>query len=40
MTDRFVAGRVTYARNFGVDQAEAERILTERVGADFTREVF
>jgi 4-carboxymuconolactone decarboxylase len=40
MTDRFVAGRATYARNFGVDEAEAERILTERVGADFTREVF
>ncbi len=40
MTDRLVAGRATYARNFGVDQAEAERILTERVGADFTREVF
>jgi len=40
MTDRFVAGRATYARNFGVDEAQAERILTERVGADFTQEVF
>jgi len=40
MTDRFAAGRATYARNFGVDEAEAERILTERVGPDFTREVF
>jgi len=40
MTDRFVTGRAIYARNFGVDEAEAERILTERVGPDFTREVF
>ncbi len=40
MTDRFAAGRATYARNFGVGEAEAERILTERVGADFTQEVF
>ncbi len=40
MTDRFVAGRVTYARTFEVDQAEAERNRTERVGAGFTREVF
>lgn len=40
MTDRSIAGRATYARNFGVDEAEAERILTERVGPDFTREVF
>ncbi len=40
MTDRFVTGRAIYARNFGVDEAEAERIITERVGPDFTREVF
>ncbi len=40
MTDRFASGRATYARNFGVDEAEAERILTARVGPDFTREVF
>ncbi len=40
MTDRIAAGRAVYARNFGVDEAEAERILTQRVGARFTREVF
>jgi len=40
MTDRIAAGRAVYARNFGVPEAEAERILTSRVGADFTRETF
>jgi len=40
MTDRTATGRPIYARNLGVDDAEAERILTGRVGADFTREVF
>ncbi len=40
MTDRIAAGRAVYARNFGVTEAEAERILTSRVGADFTRETF
>jgi 4-carboxymuconolactone decarboxylase len=40
MTDRIAAGRAVYARNLGVDHAEAERVLTERVGADFAREVF
>jgi 4-carboxymuconolactone decarboxylase len=40
MTDRTVNGRGIYARNFGVDAAEADRLLTERVGPDFTREVF
>src|SRR5437588_7503624 len=40
MTDRTATGRATYARNFGVDDAEAERLLTGRVGADFAREVF
>jgi hypothetical protein len=29
-----------YARNFGLDPAEAERIMTERVGAVLTREAF
>ena len=33
-------GRAIYARNFGVDGAEAERLLTERAGAEFTQEVF
>jgi len=40
MTDRAAAGRTVYARNFGVDEAEAEALLTGRVGADFTHEVF
>jgi hypothetical protein len=34
------SGRAVYARNLGVDHAEAERVLTERVGADFAREAF
>ncbi len=40
MTERIAAGRAVYARNFGVTEAEAERILTSRVGTDFTRETF
>jgi len=40
MTERIAAGRAVYARNFGVTEAEAERILTSRVGTDFTQEAF
>jgi 4-carboxymuconolactone decarboxylase len=40
MSDRATAGRAVYARNLGVDDAEAERILTDRAGADYVREVF
>ena len=40
MTDRIAAGRAVYARNFGVTEAESERILTSRVGTDFTQEAF
>lgn len=40
MSDRAVAGRAIYARNLEVDDAVAEKILTGRVGPDFTREVF
>lgn len=40
MTDRTTAGRAVYARNFGVDDAEAERVMTDRVGEDYVREVF
>jgi 4-carboxymuconolactone decarboxylase len=40
MTDRRAAGRAIYARNLGVDDAEADNILADRVGADFTREFF
>jgi 4-carboxymuconolactone decarboxylase len=38
--NRTAKGRAIYARNFGVNEAEAEKILTGRVGEDFTREVF
>jgi 4-carboxymuconolactone decarboxylase len=40
MADRIATGRAVYARNLRLDEAEAEKILTGRVGADFTREVF
>jgi len=40
MPDRIALGRAIYARNFGVDETEAEHALASRVGADFTREVF
>jgi 4-carboxymuconolactone decarboxylase len=40
MSDRAAAGLQVYARNFGVDTAEAERIMTEHAGAVFTREAF
>ncbi len=40
MIDRIAAGRAVYARNFGVTEAEAKRILTSRVGTDFTQEAF
>jgi len=33
MTERIAAGRAVYARNFGVTEAEAERILASHVGA-------
>lgn len=39
-TDRVTAGRAVYARNLGVEDAEAERILTDRAGTDYVREVF
>ena len=37
---RFELGRTVYARNFGVDEATAERLMTERAGADYTREAY
>ncbi len=40
MTERIAAGRAVYARNFGVTEAEAKRILTSHVGTDFTQEAF
>jgi len=40
LSDRAAAGREVYARNFGVDPAEAERIMTERAGPVFTGEAY
>ena len=34
------AGREVYARNFGIDPTEAQRIMTERAGVVFTLEAF
>lgn len=39
-SDRFEAGRSTYARNFGVDEPTAERIMVERAGADYVAEAY
>lgn len=39
-TDRAAAGREIYARNFGVSAAEAEELMTRRVGEVFAREAF
>ncbi len=40
MSDRAVAGRAVYARNFGVDAAAAERIMSEHAGMVSTRKAF
>ncbi|AGZ41284.1 carboxymuconolactone decarboxylase family protein [Actinoplanes friuliensis] len=40
MSARAEAGREVYARNFGVEPAEAERIMNERAGAVYTQEAF
>ena len=40
MTDRAATGRATYARNFGVTEAEAEELMTGRVGPEFAAEAF
>lgn len=39
-TDRARLGRAVYARNFGVDEETAERLMTERAGADYTAEAY
>lgn len=39
-TERARRGRAVYARNFGVDEAAAEHLMTERAGADYTAEAF
>ena len=39
-TARARLGRAVYARNFGVDEATAERIMVERAGATYTAEAY
>lgn len=39
-TERARRGRAVYARNFGVDEAAAEHLMTDRAGADYTAEAF
>lgn len=38
--DRLAAGRAVYARNFGVDEATAQRLMEERAGAAFVAESY
>jgi 4-carboxymuconolactone decarboxylase len=40
LSDRATAGREVYARNFGVEPPDAQRIMTELTGPVFTREAF
>lgn len=37
---RVAAGRAVYARNFGVTEDEAERLLVERAGPQYAQEAF
>ena len=39
-SSRVTAGREVYARNFDLPPAEAQRIMTELVGTQFTQEAF
>lgn len=39
-TDRVAAGRAVYARNLGVTEAEAEALMADRAGNQFTTEAF
>lgn len=39
-TERARRGRAVYARNFGVDEETAERMMTERAGTDYTAEAY
>jgi 4-carboxymuconolactone decarboxylase len=40
LTERARAGRAVYARNFGADEAAAERLMVERAGATYVAESF
>jgi len=39
-TERARRGRAVYARNFGVDEATAERLMTERAGEAYVAEAY
>ena len=39
-TERARLGRAVYARNFDVDEAAAERLMTERAGVEYTAEAY
>lgn len=39
-TDRARLGRAVYARNFGIDEDAAERLMTETAGAVYTAEAY
>jgi 4-carboxymuconolactone decarboxylase len=39
-SDRFNRGRATYARNFDVDEATAERLMVERAGFEYVAEAY
>jgi 4-carboxymuconolactone decarboxylase len=39
-TERARLGRAVYARNFGIDELAAERLMTERAGAEYTAEAY
>jgi len=39
-SSRWRAGRAVYARNFGVDETTAERLMTERAGAAYVAEAY
>jgi 4-carboxymuconolactone decarboxylase len=39
-TERARRGRAVYARNFGVDEATAERLMVERAGVDYAAEAY
>lgn len=39
-TGRARAGRAVYARNFGVDEQTAERLMVDRAGVDYVAEAY
>ncbi len=40
VTERAQRGRTVYARNFGVDEEAAERLMVDRAGVDYVTEAF